>query len=247
MKLTGERTTMPKLPYSYGVSPTHIVSLARHFVFGLLLIALINMGATLPASAATQSPKTLLEDTTHKMISAIKGRRAEIKKNPKIVKEIIENILLPHIDIISASRWVLGKNWRRAEKQQKLGFIKEFRTLLLRFYSTALVEYLSNHDIDESVITFLPLRAGADEKDVTVRSRVRSPNGKTISVNYHMHLTKKGWKIYDVAIEGVSIITTYRTSFAAEIRKKGIDGLISSLSERNHKLQLSATNTPATK
>jgi phospholipid transport system substrate-binding protein len=140
--------------------------------------------------------------------------------------------LIPHIDFISASKWVLGKHWRRADKQQKLRFIREFRTLLVRFYSSALADFLKTNQVQKDMIRFLPYR-GESSDDVTIRSEVHAPDGKTIPVNYYLHQTRKGWKVYDVSVEGISMITTYRTSFANEIKLKGVDGLIESLAEKN--------------
>jgi len=149
---------------------------------------------------------------------------------------LVEEILMPHIDFIAASQWVLGKYLRSASKEQKLEFIRQFRTLLLRCYSTALSEYLTTNTVAEDMFVFLPLRGDTATKQVTVNSEIHAPSGSIIPVKYSMHLTNKGWKVYDVSIEGVSMVTTYRTSFAAEIRQKGLDGLIASLTAQNDKL-----------
>lgn len=193
--------------------------------FTLLLVGMV------PAHAQN-SPISLLQSTAHSMVDEINLRKADLKKDPQVVNRLVEKILLPHIDLISASKWVLGKHWRRADKQQKLQFIREFRTLLITFYSAALADFLKTNEVKKDMIRFQPLR-GEPGDDVTVRSEVISPNGKTVPVNYHMHQTRKGWKVYDVSVEGISMITTYKTSFANEIKAKGVDGLIASLVEKN--------------
>ena len=202
-------------------------TLYRTYLLGFTLL-LLGMA---PAQAEN-SPISLLQTTTESMVDALGQQKAELKKDPLVVNRLVEKILLPHIDLISASKWVLGKHWRRADKKQKLQFIREFRTLLITFYSAALADYLKTNEVKKDMIRFQPLR-GKPGDDVTVRSEVVSPSGKTIPVNYHMHQTRKGWKVYDVSVEGISMITTYRTSFANEIKLKGVDGLIASLAEKN--------------
>ena len=202
----------------------------KHYYTYLLSFLLLSVVA-LPAQAEN-SPLTLLESTTGSMLNALTDHKAELKKDPLVVNRLVERILIPHIDLISASKWVLGKHWRRADKQQKIRFIREFRTLLIRFYSSALADFLKTHEVKKDMIRFLPQRGDASD-DVTIRSEVYSPGGKSIPVNYYLHQTRKGWKVYDVSVEGISMITTYRTSFANEIKQNGVDGLINSLAEKN--------------
>ena len=200
---------------------------------------LLILGSTLllsPLQAEPTAPNMLLETASREMINAINANHEKIKTDPTIVNGLVEEILMPHIDFIAASQWVLGKYWRSANKEQKLEFIRQFRTLLLRFYSTALSEYLTTNTVAEDMFVFLPLRGDTATKQVTVNSEIHAPSGSIIPVKYSMHLTNKGWKVYDVSIEGVSMVTTYRTSFAAEIRQKGLDGLIASLTAQNDKL-----------
>ena len=202
-------------------------TLYRTYLLGFTLL-LLGMAPV----QAENSPISLLQTTTESMVDALGQQKAELKKDPLVVNRLVEKILLPHIDLISASKWVLGKHWRRADKKQKLQFIREFRTLLITFYSAALADYLKTNEVNKDMIRFQPLRGNPGD-DVTVRSEVVSPGGKTIPVNYHMHQTRKGWKVYDVSVEGISMITTYKTSFANEIKTKGVDGLIASLAEKN--------------
>lgn len=206
-------------------------------VISAALILLLAAGR--PALAENQNPddaRVLLEQVASEMIEATNARREEIKQDPEVVKELVEDLLLPHIDLITASRWVLGKHWRRASKEQKIEFIKHFRGMLLRFYSTALAEYLSNNTVDKNLIRFQPVRAEAGREDITVRSEVHPPNGQPIPVNYSMHMTRKGWKVYDVSVEGISMVTTYRNSFNEEISRNGLDKLIARLAEKDSDL-----------
>ena len=188
---------------------------------------------TTSAAHADDAALALLKTTTGSMITALTQNQAELKQDPLVVNRLVESILIPHVDFISASKWVLGKHWRSADKEQKLRFIKEFRSLMIRFYSSALADFLKTHEVRKDMIRFLPQR-GESSEEVTIRSEVFAPDGKSIPVNYYMHNTRKGWKVYDVSVEGVSMVTTYRNSFANEIKLKGVDGLINSLAEKNN-------------
>lgn len=213
-----------------------MVRFCQTHLFSSLLIFVFSFGGISASQAKVQAPDELLKGATHDMFTELNAQRKALRNNPQEVKKLVEKILLPHIDIISASKWVLGKHWRSANREQKLGFIREFRTLLLRFYSSALAEYLDTDAVlDEKIIHYFPLRDSTGE-DVTVRAEVRPETGKPIPVHYSMHKTDKGWKVYDVSVEGVSVITTYKNNFAAEIKQKGIDGLIASIATRNEEL-----------
>jgi phospholipid transport system substrate-binding protein len=208
----------------------------RQFTLTSLLGLLLALLSLQPVLAETASPKALLEDVTREMIHALNTRQDEIRKDPQVAREVVEELLLPHLDLITSSRWVLGRHWRDASQEQKLEFIRHFRAMLLQFYSGALAEYLKTNHVDQNLISFLPLRQGNNPEDVTVHSEVHPPNGSSIKVNYQMHLTRNGWKVYDVTVEGISVVTTYRTSFANEIRQHGLDGLIARLADRNSDL-----------
>lgn len=210
----------------------------QSFLIGLLLTlsALGYSEATTTKLTQGQAPKEMLEKTIADIITKLNAQRSQFKTNPELVNQLVEETLLPHIDFITASKLVMGKHWRRATKKQKLDFIRQFRSLLLRFYSSGLAGYLSKNEIDPNMFVFLPLRAAEGAKQVTVSSELHIPSGKIVMVRYSMHYGSKGWKVYDVSVDGISMITTYRTSFATEIQQKGIDGLISSLSDKNTSL-----------
>jgi phospholipid transport system substrate-binding protein len=188
--------------------------------------------------ANTTDPDVLLKQATYDMIEAINANRNEIKTNPDKLKTLVEEIILPHLDLITASKWVMGKYWRQASKDQKLNFIRAFRTMLLRFYSSALAEYLKDDSkkIDHKIFTYYPIRGDLASKDVTVNAIVTPDKGEPVPIHYNMHLTSNGWKIYDVSVEGVSMITTYKNNFATELQQKGIDGLIASIEEKNQNM-----------
>jgi len=125
------------------------------------------------------------------------------------------------------SQWVLGVNWRRASDGQKEKFTEQFRTLLVRTYAKALLEYT------DQKINYLPLHAAADARTVTVRTEILQAGGQNIPVNYRMYHKGDNWKVYDISIDGVSLVSNYRTSFNNEIRQGGIDKLIARLADMN--------------
>ncbi len=182
------------------------------------------------------APDKMLEAATQDMISALQDQHQAIQQDHRVLYGLIEDILLPHIDIITSSRMVLGKYWRQASKKQKLRFIHTFRDLLVRFYSSALAEYLSDHKINANFITFLPLRESLQQKRLTVHAEVHPPQGEKVTVSYRMRNSRKGWRVYDVAVAGISIISTYRTSFASEIKQKGLERFIESIEKHNQAL-----------
>lgn len=188
--------------------------------------------------AGTQPPNEMLHQATTKMLRSINENRAEIKKSPEKLKLLVEDIILPHLDFIAASKAVMGKYWRRAEKAQKIKFIRQFRLLLLRFYSSALAEYLNGNEkkLNENLIHYFPTKLADGDTSLTVRAEIKPDTGKPIPMRYRLHLTKKGWKVYDVSVEGISMITTYKNNFASQFKAQGIDALIASLEEKNKQL-----------
>ncbi|MBT8116800.1 MAG: ABC transporter substrate-binding protein [Gammaproteobacteria bacterium] len=172
------------------------------------------------------SPQELVRDTSSRMLSALRDEREEIANNPGRLYELVADIVLPYFDFERMSQWVLGKNWRTATPEQRVRFVEQFRRLLVRTYGTALSDYA-----DEKII-YLPHTDSGDVVKVTVRTEIRQ-GGSTIPINYSMYNSKEGWKVYDVAISGVSLVTNYRSTFASIIRGEGMDSLIDQLVKRN--------------
>ena len=214
--------------------------------FFAVIIPLFFM-ANSQAQANIQPPDDLIKTNTLKMLRSINEHRPEIKKTPDKLTSLVEEIILPHLDFITASKIVMGKYWRRAEKEQKIKFIRQFRLLLLRFYSSALSEYLNDKDKDLKLdlIKYFPVTLKEGETSITVRGEVEQEKGPGIPIYYRMHLTKKGWKIFDVSVEGISMITTYKNNFATQLRTDGIDALIVSLEEKNKNMLATNNNKKA--
>jgi phospholipid transport system substrate-binding protein len=212
--------------------------LIKNGLFLFILSLLFTANSVAAINPNIQPPDELLKVATTKMLRSINEHRSEIKKSPDKLKSLVEEIILPHLDFIAASKMVMGKYWRRAEKEQKIKFIRQFRLLLLRFYSSALSEYLGGRDeaLREDLIHYFPINLKEDDKALTVRAEIHPDSGKAIPMRYRMHLTKKGWKVYDVSVEGISMITTYKNNFATQFKTQGIDALIISLEEKNKQM-----------
>jgi len=179
------------------------------------------------ATAADISPLEVVRDTSSRMLLALESERPRIAQEPGHLYELVAEIVLPYFDFRRMSQWVLGRNWRTATAQQRERFVEQFRILLVRTYGRALSEYA-----DEKVI-YLPFDVGSEADRVTVRTEIEQPGIAPIPISYAMYLSDGGWKVYDVAISGVSLVTNYRSSFSSIIRKDGIDSLIEQLGDRN--------------
>jgi len=208
-----------------------MTSLSQRGVVGFLLCvfsALLSF-SSLTYAAVEDNPQQLVQVTTDKMLARLKQNKTELDKKPELIYDYVSEIVLPHFDFIRMSQWVLAKNWRVAEKEQKIRFIRAFRTLLIRTYGVALLEYT------QQKINYLPLRSDLASGDVTVRTEIIEKGKQPVALNYSLHKKDKGWKVYDISVDGVSLISNYRTSFASEIKQTSIDALIERLEKHNQK------------
>jgi phospholipid transport system substrate-binding protein len=179
------------------------------------------------AAWAIQSPQDLVQQTAEKMVSKLREERQIIDQHPGRIYDLVNEIVLPHFDFERMSSWVLGKYWRSATPAQRDRFVEEFRNLLVRTYAKSLSSYSDNK------ISYLPFRDRPGQNDVKVRTEVDQPGGFPIPIDYSLYLKGDEWKVYDVTIDGVSLVTNYRTTFANQIRQDGLDKLIATLADRN--------------
>ena len=192
-----------------------------------LLLALVSGFNTSAALAADTPPDVLARSTTQEVIAILK-KDQEIKSgNMSKVYQLVEAKILPNFDFNRMTQLAVGKHWPRATAQQKQALVTEFRNLLVRTYSASLTAFTNQ------TVEFRPLTMKPDDTDVTVHSEIRQPGGQPIPIDYSMYKTSFGWKVYDVTIDGVSLVTNYRASFASTVRQKGIDGLIKTLAEQS--------------
>jgi phospholipid transport system substrate-binding protein len=187
------------------------------------------------AVAQELAPDALVKSVTDEVIAIIKQDKDIQSGSTKKTITLVEEKVLPHFNFTRMTALAAGVNWRKATAEQQKVLVEQFRTLLVRTYSTALSAYRNQ------AIEVKPLRAQPADTEVIVRSEVKQSGAEAVSIDYSMEKTPAGWKVYDVAVGGVSLVTTYRETFAAEVRSGGIEGLIKSLSAKNQ--QLAAKNS----
>jgi phospholipid transport system substrate-binding protein len=192
----------------------------------LLAMVLLLTGA---AYGAADSARLLVVNVSNQVIQALNNAPDRAHGKSGAAYELLNRIVVPHFDIDAMARLVLGRYWRDTNPQQRQRFIQEFRTHLVRFYAASLAKY------KDQKIDYKPLHASATADVVMVNTEVHQDNGPPIPIDYRMHLKDGNWKVYDVAIDGVSLVATNRSSFGAEIRHGGIDTLTARLAERNRR------------
>jgi phospholipid transport system substrate-binding protein len=172
------------------------------------------------------APDVILKQTSDEVIAELKAKREEIKENPDLVYDLVHEYILPHLDEVTIAKLALGKNWRSATREQKREFIEEFRNLLIRTYGKSLSEF------SDQKINYFPVRMKQGDKKVVVKSEVLQSGGPAIPVSYRMRIKDDAWLVYDLSIDGVSLVTSYRGTFDQEVRKGGIDGLLKYMKNR---------------
>lgn len=197
--------------------------------FSWLLFCLLMLTVGRPAMAAP-APVEVLRSMTDTLEGIVQKDPDIIFDKPRL-RVIAHQVVLPNVDIRTMSRWVLGKNWRKATHEQREAFIVEFRELLLSSYLRQVKTY------EGEVVRFLPVRGDLKKGRVTVGAEIEQLNGRpTVHAIFRMHEVDNAWKIYDVSVEGISLVATHRSGFSTEIRNNGIDSLIArlrTLNERN--------------
>lgn len=189
------------------------------------------------AQPAAQSPDQLVRAITDEVIGIIKKDKDIQAGNSKRIQEVVEGRVLPHFNFTRMTQIALAVNWRKATPEQQKLLVEEFKTLLVRTYSTALALYR------DQTIDFRPLRAKPEDSEVTVRSEIKQSGRQPVSLDYDMEKSAAGWKVYDVKVGGVSLISTYRDDFAGQVRDAGIDGLIKTLTAKNRQTSAAGTKS----
>jgi len=190
------------------------------------LLGMLVGGATRAeeeAKPTATAPDALVRDTAEKLLHALDQRRDDLREHPEQIREIVDQFLLPIFDIDYAGRIVLGQSGRDATPEQRQKFVQAFYGSLVRTYGTGLLKFTSQ------TMRVLPYKAEPGADRTRVRTEVVLDDGTTVPVDYSLHVTDKGWMMYDVTIEGISYLTNYRKMVASEVSRKGLDGLIASL------------------
>jgi phospholipid transport system substrate-binding protein len=181
-----------------------------------------------------KSPLELVKHMSKQFEDDLISHQDKIKSDPSMTSEIIMRTLDSHVNFPLMSRYVLGQNWKKATKEQQDEFVILFKSLLIRFYSKAFNKYLKDHRIEKGMIAFSPYRKSSNPKYAKVKTEIKlNADTSKLKVQYSLYNGKKsGWKIYDLSIEGISLVTSYRSSFKDIIKREKMSGLIKHLDEK---------------
>jgi len=198
----------------------------------LLMLFLMSGPSSFAMAEEMSVPQALVKASTDKMTKSLKDNKLRLEADPDLIYSLVTDVLTPHFDFEKMAKLALGKNWRGLSEAQQLRFTDEFRLLLIRTYSTAMLEY------SDQEIRFLPFRDDVKTKRAQVDMDIIQTGGPAIPMSLSLYENKNdAWKVYDVKIDGISLVTNYRSTFATEIRNDGIDKLIERLASKNEKVK----------
>ena len=202
--------------------------IAKSLVRLLLLFAFLASGI---AFADQTGPDAMVKDVTGQVLSILRQDKGIQSGNRQRAMSVIERTVAPHFDFTRMTSLAVGRAWRQADEGQRQALTAAFRTLLVRTYANALVSYRNQ------TVSFKPSAQRATADEVVVHSQINQPGGQPIALDYSLAKAQGDWKVFDVAIAGVSLVTNYRASFASELAHSGVDGLVKSLQEKNRRLE----------
>ena len=195
-------------------------------LFSLLLTVLISS-----AAVAQEAPDALIQRVTEEVLEIVRKDKDIQNGSTQKVVDLAEKKVLPHFNFQHMTALALGKEWRKASPQQQQQLTAEFKTLLVRTYSNALTGYRNQR------IVYKPFKMNAGDTDVLVRTEVHQPGNKPVQLDYSLEKLDAGWKVYDVNVAGISLVTNYREQFGQEVRNGGIEGLIKAITDKNKSLE----------
>ena len=203
----------------------------KRAIFYPFFLCIALLFATTTAVKAEEAPDAMLKRITQEMISSLRQSDQKLNDDPRLIFRIVDKIIVPYIDWEVMSHWVVGRNaWAKATPNERQRFVAAFRNLLIRSYANTLKAY-NNQTID-----YLPVRGGTEGKGrIQINSVIRSPGQEAIRVSYRLAKKDSGWKVYDISIEGVSLLKGFQSQFAAELQQQGLDKLIQRIQKHNEK------------
>lgn len=195
----------------------------------LAALAAFFLAVASPVSGASElsGPQQVIREVSDALTKVLREDRRLLQTDPAYVHRLVDELFLPNVDFDRVSALVLGPHWRRATAEQRLRFREAFKGMLIHTYATAV------NELSEWEIRFLPVRGDEGARDLVVRTQVLRPGGEPIAVDYRMVERDGRWLAYDVSVEGVSLLSAYRSTFVQMAREKGIDGLIAEIETRN--------------
>lgn len=192
-----------------------------------IVAAVLAFAAFQAWGAADIAPDALARSVTDEVLAIVRADKELQAGNVQRVTQLVEAKILPHFNFERMTQLAVGRNWRQASPEQQKVLVHEFRTLLVRTYTAAFTGYKNQ------TVEYRPVRMAPGDDDVVVKSLIRQPTGQPIAVDYSMGRTNGAWRVYDVKIEGVSLVENYRNTFNSEVSRGGIDGLIRALTDKN--------------
>ena len=204
---------------------------SKNLKWFLLILCFIFNGVK-----AISLPSDVVKATAESVISHIEENRSVLEKNPEKIYDLVNQLIIPRFDFVSMSKWVLGKHWKQASEEQRSEFIIQFKELLVRTYARALLEYSGQE------IKYFPVEQNPESNLAVVKTELTSTSSAQLPILYRMHQKNEEWNVVDVSVDGVSLVTTYRGSFATQIKKNGFDSLLNELSKKNARLEKTISN-----
>lgn len=186
------------------------------------------------AFSSDEAPDVMVKRVTDEVLTIVRADKDIQSGNSKKAVDLVETKVLPHFNFHRMTALAVGRDWSKATPEQKKRLAKEFETLLVRTYSNALTAYRSQ------TVIYKPLKMQPGDTDVMVRTEIRQPGQQAVQLDYGVEKGDNGWKVYDVVVAGISLVTNYRETFAQEVRSGGIDGLIASIAAKNKQIEARA-------
>jgi phospholipid transport system substrate-binding protein len=216
------------LPAEFGRVADGEGSMNRQYLVKLFLVLFALMGAV--SVRAADDASQVVKSTTSEVMDRVRSDKETLQGNPAKMYSLVSEMIFPHFDFEIMSQWVLGTSWKTTEPAKQQAFVEQFRRLLVRTYATALLEY------SDQTIEYPPAEPSNNPKTATVKQDIRQSVGKILPVVYRLHNKTGDWKVFDVEVDGISLVKTFKSSFQPIIAEGGIDKLLENLKEKNKDL-----------
>ena len=196
--------------------------------FLAVAFACLVMLTSAGAGAAVSEPLEVVRSTTDKVVERIQSEKEALRADPGKMYALVSEMIFPYFDFDIMSQWVLGGSWKDADEARRAAFVEQFRKLLVRTYATAILGF------SDQSISYPDTEQKSTGKTATVKQEIAQSGGSPMPIIYRLHNKSGDWKVFDVSVDGVSLVKTYRASFGPVIKSDGLDGLIQSMSSKNH-------------
>jgi phospholipid transport system substrate-binding protein len=201
----------------------------RLIPLNLVLVGLLFLSGIVPVQAQSD-PTKIIQETTSAVVARVKTEKAALRAAPAKMYALVAEMIFPHFDFNIMSQWVLGPAWKTADEATRQAFVEQFRKLLVRTYATALLEY------SDETMEYPPVEPSHNPKTATVKQNIVQTVGKVLPVVYRLHEENGEWQVFDVEVDGISLVKTFKSSFSQILNEGGVDELLKSLKAKNRDL-----------